>query len=128
MSSSGHERLNPVVMIVDDEPVIRETVVEILREEGFDVVGMSDATHALSWMQRIHPDILLTDVIMPGMNGVELARETQKLLPECRIIIFSGQASATALVEDAREGGSQFELLAKPLHPDMLIRRLRGEP
>src|SRR5215472_11010633 len=95
----------PIVMVVDDEPLIRETILEILREEGFEPIGLSDGRAALTWAERIRPDIVLTDVIMPGLNGIDMAIELRAKMPKCRIILFSGQASAADLLEKARQQG-----------------------
>lgn len=116
----------PVVMVVDDEPLIRETILEILREEGFEPIGISDGAAGLTWAERIQPDIILADVIMPGMNGIDMAIAVRKKLPRCRIILFSGQASASNLVERARAQGHHFELFPKPIKPDELLASLRS--
>lgn len=116
----------PVVMIVDDEPVIRETILEILNDEGFEAMGMSSATEALTWVERIKPDLILTDVVMPGTNGIELATIVAQRCPSCRVVLFSGQSAATDLVERARAQGQQFELLPKPIDPEVLVSTLRA--
>ncbi len=118
-------RRKPVVMIVDDEPVIRETILEILNDEGFEAIGMSSATQAMAWVERIKPDVILTDVVMPGTNGIELAVSVAEKHPECRVVLFSGQSAATDLVERARVQGYDFELLPKPLDPEVLLSTLR---
>lgn len=118
-------RGKPVVMIVDDEPVIRETILEILNDEGFEAIGMSSATQALDWVERIRPDVILTDVVMPGISGIELAASVVEKYPECRVVLFSGQSAATDLVERARAQGHDFDLLPKPLDPEVLVSTLR---
>lgn len=119
-------RRKPVVMIVDDEPVIRETILEILNDEGFEAIGMSSATQALAWVERIMPDVILTDVVMPGTSGIELAASVAEKYPECRVVLFSGQSAATDLVERARAQGHDFDLLPKPLDPEVLLSTLRS--
>jgi CheY-like chemotaxis protein len=115
----------PIVMVVDDEPLIRETILEILREEGFEPIGISDGAAAVSWAQRIEPDVVLADVIMPGLNGVEMAITLRAKMPELRIMLFSGQAAAADLLERARAEGYEFELFPKPIRPDDLVAALR---
>ncbi len=114
------------VLVVDDEPVIRETILEILREEDFDALGMSNASEALSWAQRLQPDVILTDVVMPGLNGVELAIQLASALPDCRVILFSGQSASTDFLTKARKQGYEFEILPKPVNPEVLIAKLRA--
>lgn len=114
-----------VVMVVDDEPVIRETILEILQDEGFEALGMSNAAHALKWAERIQPDIVLTDIIMPGKSGIDLAIELMQILPQCRIILFTGHVASYDLLEKARLQGHTFEVFSKPIDPNALIPVLR---
>ena len=113
-------------MVVDDEPVIRETILEILQDEGFEALGMSNAGHALKWAERIQPDIVLTDIVMPGKNGIDLAIELMQILPQCRIILFTGHLASGDLLEKARLQGHTFEVFSKPIDPNALIPVLRG--
>jgi CheY-like chemotaxis protein len=64
--------------------------------------------------------------MMPGMTGVELAIQFKQSQPECKILLFSGQAATSDLLRKAREQGYEFELLAKPVHPADLLARLRA--
>jgi CheY-like chemotaxis protein len=77
-------------------------------------------------MQPARPDLLITDVIMPGMDGVQTAKEILKLVPNCRIVLFSGQAVSTDLVSKARAEGYFFEILAKPINPNILLAAING--
>ena len=112
------------IIVVDDEPVIADTLVEILNGEGCEAVAVSDGASAIKWARMIRPDAIVTDVIMPGLNGVETAKAVMEFLPECRILLFSGQAASMDLLEKARAEGHNFEVLAKPVDPDVLLERL----
>jgi DNA-binding NtrC family response regulator len=68
--------------------------------------------------------MLITDVALPGMNGIDLAIHIRRIFPECRIILFSGQASTADLLAAANRDGHQFLLLSKPLHPTDLLARI----
>lgn len=116
------------VLVVDDEPLIADTLVNILNGEGHDALAVSDGPSAIKWAGMVIPDAVVTDVIMPGMDGVETAKAIMKLLPNCRIILFSGQAASVDLVARARAEGYSFEVLAKPINPDVLLNRLKGPP
>jgi CheY-like chemotaxis protein len=74
------------------------------------------------------PDMLISDVIMltPGLTGIEVAIETRKKLPTCKVLLFSGQAATADLLERARAEGHEFDILAKPVHPTDLLAKLRG--
>jgi CheY-like chemotaxis protein len=77
---------------------------------------------------EFQPDYLLTDVLMPRMNGVELAIAVSKILPYAKILLFSGQAGISDILLHGFEQGYEFELVAKPLHPIKLIERLQRMP
>ena len=62
--------------------------------------------------------------VMPGMNGIELAIAIRRQFPGCHILLFSGQAETMEILEDAKQRGYDFELLAKPLHPEELLTRI----
>ncbi|HEY7401904.1 MAG TPA: response regulator [Candidatus Angelobacter sp.] len=112
------------IIVVDDEPIIVDTLVNILTGEGHDALGLSDGKSATKWAEMMRPDAIVTDVLMPGMNGIETAKAIMQLLPKCRIILFSGQAASTDLLAKARAEGYSFEVLAKPINPDVLLEKL----
>ena len=115
----------PSILIVDDEELLADTMTEILNISGFCAFTAYEGIEALKLAQEIQPDYLLTDVVMPGMNGVELAIAVRKLRPETNILLFSGQAGTIDLLEDARQAGHSFDVLEKPMHPVRLIEHLR---
>ncbi len=69
--------------------------------------------------------LLITDVVMRGISGIEAAIEIEAMLPECKILLFSGQAATVDLLEHARAQGHEFEILNKPVHPRDLLQRVR---
>jgi CheY-like chemotaxis protein len=117
------ERESPVILVVDDERVIADTLSTILSKKGFAVMTAYNAKSALELARVIPPELLITDVAMPGMNGIELAIALVQSIPDCKILLFSGQASTIDLLDEARHEGHNFNLLTKPVHPtDMLAR------
>jgi CheY-like chemotaxis protein len=70
--------------------------------------------------------MLISDVIMTGITGIEAAIATRQKMPHCKILLFSGQAATADLLEKARLHGHEFEILAKPVHPTDLLAKLRG--
>lgn len=120
---SGRRR--QLVLVVDDEPIIAETLLEILRHEGFDAHSASDGLEAVEKASDLKPDIVLADVAMPRLNGIEAAKRIMASLPRTRVVLFSGQAESADLLMRAREQGYEFEVLAKPIKPDQLLRTLR---
>jgi CheY-like chemotaxis protein len=112
------------VLIVDDEHLIASTLALILNRSGFEAHAAYNAQEALAIAAELSPDILISDVIMDGMTGVEAAIRIAEMVPHCRILLFSGQAATTTLLENAEAHGHHFELLVKPVHPRLLIQRL----
>jgi CheY-like chemotaxis protein len=113
------------VLVVDDQKLIADTLVEILENAGFDAIAAYGGWDALDVASRFHPDWLLSDVVMPRMNGVELAIAIRTSYPKTTILLFSGQAGITEIVEEGQRKGYEFELIAKPIHPLKLIERLK---
>jgi CheY-like chemotaxis protein len=113
------------VLVVDDEQLVADTVTEILCENGFEAVGVYSGTDALEAAAKQCPDVLLTDVLMPRMSGVELAIRFREAYPRTRILLFSGQASTADIIRQAQVRGHDFDLLPKPIHPENLIAKLR---
>jgi DNA-binding response OmpR family regulator len=114
----------PVVLVVDDESVIADTLAEILNRSGYTGVAEYDGDSALETALLMPPEMLITDVVLPGMTGIELAISVRRIFPECKIILFSGQASTADLLASARADGHHFTLLNKPLHPQDLLARV----
>ena len=115
------------ILIVDDEKLIADTCAEILEGAGFYTRTAYDGWSGLEAIAKFKPDYLLTDVLMPNMNGVELAISVKKMSPATRIVLFSGQAGISEILLSAREQGYEFELLAKPIHPVKLIEALKSQ-
>jgi CheY-like chemotaxis protein len=114
----------PTILVVDDERLVADTLTEILDGAGYSVTTAYDGWEALELAHRCKPDFLLTDVIMPRMNGVELAIAVRKMLPSTRILLFSGNAGVSELIDQGREQGYDFDTLGKPIHPHVLLQRL----
>ena len=114
------------VYIVDDEQVIAFTLEAILKNVGFDATAYTSPLDALDAANSNAPDLLITDVMMPEMSGVDLGIHFRKRFPKCNVLLFSGQATTGGLLEAAREQGHDFTLLAKPIHPKDLIAAIGG--
>jgi CheY-like chemotaxis protein len=114
------------VLVADDEQVIANTLVIILNQAGFEARAVYSGEKAIELLDEFKPDMLISDVIMTGMTGIEAAIEVRSKLPQCKILLFSGQAATADLLERARAQGHEFEILAKPVHPTDLLAKLRG--
>ena len=116
-----------VALVVDDEMAIAKTLAAILNRAGFDAYAVLSAEEATERLATLQPDLLITDVVMGRMNGIELAITARNKLPNCKILLFSGQATIIDLLEKARAQGYEFDILPKPIHPTHLLAKLRGE-
>jgi CheY-like chemotaxis protein len=112
------------VLVVDDECCIADTLTAIFRSAGYEAVASYDGLSALDQCESFQPDLVVTDVVMPGMNGIEMAILMKQRHPSCKVLLFSGQAATADLLEEARRSGHDFELLAKPVHPSELLAKL----
>ncbi|MGB7267817.1 MAG: response regulator [Terracidiphilus sp.] len=115
---NGHR---PRVLVVDDECAIADTIAKILSLSGFPAIAAYDGNGALDTALLRPPEMLITDVVLPGMNGVELAITIKRIYPDCKILLFSGQASTSDLLATAHHAGHRFTLLNKPIPPQDLL-------
>jgi len=116
----------PKVLVVDDERVIADTLAIILNQHGYEASAAYTGTGAVERARQLSPDLVISDVVMPDMNGIEAAILIRGFLPSCKILLFSGQAATADLLENARAQGHEFEILAKPVHPQDLLAKLRS--
>lgn len=114
------------VLVADDERVIADTLAMILNQSGFDARAVYSGEKALELAESFRPDMLISDVIMADLNGIDAAIRIRTLLPNIKILLFSGQAATADLLEKARADGYEFDILAKPVHPQDLLAKLRG--
>jgi CheY-like chemotaxis protein len=122
MNDSSKHR--PVVLVVDDESAIADTLSEILKLSGYAAMPVYDGEEAIETALLMPPELLITDVMLPGMSGIELAIQMRRIFPDCRILLFSGQAATSDLLTSAARAGHRFTLLTKPVHPTDLLRRV----
>lgn len=115
----------PRVFVVDDDLDIAKMMAVILQINLFDAIPYSDPVAALQAARLMPPDYLITDIVMPGMNGIDLAIALKQEVARCKVLLFSGQAEASKLVKEANDaGGYSFSLLQKPVQPNKLIAAL----
>lgn len=114
------------VLIVDDQHLIADTLAMILKQSGYDAEAVYSGESAVESAWAREPDFMITDVIMGGMNGVEAAIRISEHVPQCRVILLSGQMAAMDLRFEAEKSGHPFELLMKPIHPTTLLQHLHA--
>ena len=114
----------PLVLVVDDEPLIANTLVAILRKQNYAATAAYNAEEALAIAKVIPPDYLITDILMPSMTGIDLAIAVKELTPDCKVLLFSGHVNVVHLEDDPRCAAYDFPMLSKPIHPDVLLANL----
>ena len=119
-------QVKPKVLVADDERVIADTLAIILNQSGFEAKAVYSGEKAVEAARDWQPEMLISDVIMTDLNGIDAAIKIRAILPACKILLFSGQAATADLLDRARNQGHEFEILAKPVHPQDLLARLRS--
>ena len=109
------------IFVVDDEPVIASSLAAILQMNGFSAKFFTCPLEALAAARSESPDLVISDVAMPGISGIDLAIHMRAQYPNCKILLFSGQAATLDLLEGARVQGYDFRLLQKPVHPSEFL-------
>jgi DNA-binding NtrC family response regulator len=110
------------VFVVDNQPVISQTLAAILSRAGYRAMAFDAAQRAIDEARLNPPDLLISNIAMPEMTGVELAIKVQKQSPTCKILLFSGQGSTAELSLQAHETGNDFEVLVRPGRPQDILK------
>jgi DNA-binding NtrC family response regulator len=119
-----NEKHVSVVFVVDDEVMISKSLAMVLQHNGYLARFFTDPLEALEHIKADPPDLLISDVVMPQLSGVDLAIQVKEHCSDCEILLFSGQASTLDLLSEARNQGHHFTLLSKPVHPADLLREI----
>jgi DNA-binding response OmpR family regulator len=112
------------ILIVDDEHAVADTLALVFKAMGYDAKVAYDAETALVLLQSFPADVAVCDVMLPGMNGIDLAAIVKTTYPNCRVLLISGHPSTADIIRDAQDRGQVFELMAKPFHPTELLARV----
>ena len=114
----------PLVLVVDDEMIVAVTLTEILRRKGFNAVWFNRSTEALAYVQNGPIDLLLTDLAMPDLDGVELVTKVYDLIPTCRFLLFSALSDCPNTMERVGCLTPRIHVEAKPLAVEKLVSTL----
>src|SRR6204780_6001536 len=107
----SNNQAKPKVLVADDERVIPDTLAIILNQSGFEATAVYSGEKAVEAARSLKPDMLISDVIMTDMNGIDAAIQIRTMLPNCKILLFSGQAATADLLDRVRAQGHEFEIL-----------------
>lgn len=112
----------PLVLIVDDEPAILQTLQDSLEDEGFCVETLQDGTKTLETLGSLVPDVVLLDVFMPNINGLDILERIKQEYPSQQVIIISGFGTVPIAVDAVKRGARDF--IEKPLNFEEILRKL----
>ncbi len=124
-TSSSFE--SKIILVVDDEPAIVKTLVLIFNhsKQNLFAIGSTDIAEALGIVHGIRPDLVLLDVQMPGAKGLAHAVEMRDTCG-CKILLMSGQTTTAEVIDEyIKTGNAPFEILPKPIHPTVIIRKVQ---
>jgi len=110
------------ILIAEDEAAVRESLTEVLREEGYDVVAVSDGTAAIRALQEKEFDLILSDIRMPGADGLEVLRHAREVSPQTLVLLMTAHATVETAVEAIRRGAQDY--LLKPILFDDLLHKI----
>lgn len=110
------------VLIVDDEDDFRETLVRRLQNRGFVVDGVPNGEKALEWLAHQDCDIVVLDVLMPGIDGIECLRQIKKFKPLVEVILLTGHGTVESGIEGLKLGA--FDYVMKPAPLDELLEKM----
>ena len=124
-SANGHavEQMDESVLVVDDDPLVRDLLVQFLSLRGYRALGVKDGHDALRMIEDVPPDLVLLDMIMPGMSGIEVLQALREREFPGGIIIMTGSHNEE-LLEDAWALGPQ-EVLVKPIDLERLLTAIQ---
>ncbi|MGD0445353.1 MAG: response regulator [Edaphobacter sp.] len=108
---------------MDDERIIATTLEAILRCTGYEAKAACSAEEAIEVIAGWQPAFAIVDVVLPLLNGIELSKLLRAQIPDCGILLISGQTCTGELLEQAEREGYKFEVLAKPVHPSVLLEK-----
>jgi DNA-binding NtrC family response regulator len=118
------EPYRPVILVVDDESAIADSLTIILKQGGYAAIAEYDAESALETALVMPPELVMTDVVLPGMNGIELAGAIRRIFPDCKVILTSGHAHIAQKLAVPDENGERLVFLPKPIHPKELLQKV----
>jgi CheY-like chemotaxis protein len=114
------------VLIVDDEAAVADSLKLIFSSRGYEARAVYSAEQAIEVLAEWQPHLAIVDVMLPQMNGIQLAGILRGNYPACRILLISGHPGTSELLNEAEKAGGSFEILAKPLHPTFILDMVSG--
>jgi DNA-binding NtrC family response regulator len=117
------EDSRPVILVVHDERVVADCMATVLSRAGFDTMVAYDGRRALELAFEVQPQLLVSDIGIREMDGIQLAMSVVNAMPECKVLLFSGHETSEIL-RGAYDQGYEFPWLAKPVHPAGVVKQV----
>jgi len=114
------------ILVVDDHHTAAMTMSWVLEESGYAAIVASSGTAALDVVSGVAFDLAIVEIVLPAVDGIRIGQELGKRLPNCKILLMSGNAEATPLLEKAEADGIHCDVLSKPIRPPELIAKLES--
>jgi DNA-binding NtrC family response regulator len=108
------------ILVIDDEPAMRMMLEQALKSAGYEVISAADGREGLNWQRTVGADVVITDLFMPGQDGLETIMEIRKTSVHVAVIAISGNPIARAMLAVATQLGA-VTVLEKPFHPHELL-------
>jgi DNA-binding NtrC family response regulator len=115
------------VLVIDDEKLIADTLVGILRLHNYDASAVYSAEDALDLCRDHCPAVVITDVIMGPISGVQLGIRLIKKFPDCRVLMISGHVQVCTRLPDSKAFSDHFTIFAKPIDPQKILDFLASQ-
>lgn len=109
------------ILVVDDEIAVADTLGLVFSTSGYECRKANSAEEAIELIESWQPEVAIIDVILPKLNGVELARVLTANLPACQVVLMSGYPEAMEFLPKAKTQDEPLQILAKPLHPTLML-------
>jgi DNA-binding response OmpR family regulator len=126
MSTTSNVTRKLNILVVDDDQAVADSLVQVLNMVGFNAIPLYSGSDAVEQATQKPYDVLISDVVMAGMTGIDAAIEICKVLPNCKVLLISGNIETSDLLMAAHDLGHDFDILAKPFHPSEIIDRLNA--
>lgn len=110
------------ILVIDDDEMILQTMQDLLADEGFDVLATADGPRALDIVQNQRPNLVLLDLALPSMNGLEVLRHIRDIQPATKVIVITGYGSEESSLVALRYGALDF--LGKPVETKTLLEKI----
>jgi len=113
------------VLVIDDERMVADSLAQILHMFGYHALSVYSEQADIEHVGTTPCDLVVSDVVMDELSGIDLAIQLATLLPKCKVLLMSGNNSTSDLLKEAQKKGHAFDVLAKPVHPSVILDRLK---